>query len=343
MNIAIVPNLVTTIIPVYNRPEMIQEAVRSVIVQTYRPIEVVVVDDGSTDDTPALCESLARQYPEELHVIRKRNEGPGPAREMGRQYARGEFIQYLDSDDLLRPRKFALQVAALREYPECGAAYGYICFHPEVGPPRLAPYKGSGETRPTLFPWLLADRWWNTDAPLFRRSVCDAVGPWTDLRWSQDWEYDGRVGALGTKLVHCREFVCDQRQHFGERQTTPANWMEPFRVRERKRFLEMLFGHAVRARVGPEVPERKHFARWSFALARRCAAAGLVQEAREFFELAERAAGPERHVRKGFRLFRGVASVVGWRLAGKLVCSAEVLRPRAGSLTLPQSYKAVCE
>src|SRR5947209_7347869 len=115
--------LISVIIPVFNRRILLREAAASVLTQTYRPVEVILVDDGSTDDTPLVCQELARQFPDEVRVTYRDNGGPGQARETGRQLARGEFIQYLDSDDLLRPRKFERQVAALRGHPECGVAY----------------------------------------------------------------------------------------------------------------------------------------------------------------------------------------------------------------------------
>src|SRR5512143_4106165 len=93
--------LVSTIIPVYNRQALLREAVASVLAQSYRPIEIIVVDDGSTDDTLAVCEELAGHRPDVVRTIRISNGGPGLAREAGRRFARGEFIQYLDSDDLL--------------------------------------------------------------------------------------------------------------------------------------------------------------------------------------------------------------------------------------------------
>src|SRR4051812_13992958 len=98
----IVPRpLVSTIIPVFNRPAMLREAVTSVLSQTYRPIEVIIVDDGSTDDdTPRAIAELAERHPD-VRGIRRTNGGPGLAREAGRGESRGDFIQYLDSDDLL--------------------------------------------------------------------------------------------------------------------------------------------------------------------------------------------------------------------------------------------------
>src|SRR6185503_12200391 len=120
----IVPGLVSTIIPVYNRAAMLAEAVNSVLAQAHRPIEIIVVNDGSTDDTQTKANGLAALHPNEIRVIHQANTGPGLAREAGRQVASGEFIQYLDSDDLLLPRKFELQVEGLRSNPDCGVSYG---------------------------------------------------------------------------------------------------------------------------------------------------------------------------------------------------------------------------
>lgn len=333
----IVPNLVSTIIPVYNRPAMLREAVDSVLRQTHQNVEVVIVDDGSTDDTPFVAEELVRQSPERIRFLRKPNSGPGPSREMGRLAARGEFIQYLDSDDLLRPTKFEQQVQGLREHPECGAAYGWICVHPLGQAPLEKPYKGSGSRSEFLFPRILADRWWNTDCPLWRRSVCDEIGPWSDLKWSQDWEYDARAGAIGTKLVYCPDWVCDERHHGQARQTSAANWMDPVRLRERWRFLEMVFDHAERAGVEAQSPDRVHFTRWVFATARNCAAAGLVHEARACLALADRAAGSNRAARRGFRAFAWMSAAVGWRAAGKLAVWGQRWK-RPSPLTLKQSF-----
>lgn len=328
-----VPGLVSTIIPVYNRPQMLREAVESVLAQTYRPIEVIISDDGSTDGAERVADELATAYPDIVRVIHNPNRGAGPAREAGRQLARGEFIQHLDSDDLLLPRKFELQVQALREHPECGAAYGYIRFCPVDGPPKPEPFKWSGRELPTLFPWLLVDRWWNTDCPLFRRSVCDAVGAWTDLRYSQDWEYDGRVGALGTKLVHCPEFVCEQRHHAGPRQTGHGRWLAP---PDRVRFFSSLLASAATAGVPFGCPEMRHFSRWVFLNARQCGQMGAAAAAAACFGLAVKAAGRET---RDLRLYRLAARCIGWSLAGRLsTWLVSVLRRQPGEDTQALSW-----
>ena len=332
-------NLVSTIIPVRNRPQLLKEAVESVLAQSHRPVEALIVDDGSTDDTPTMADQLTACHPEIVKpLIRNPPLGPGPAREAGRKAAQGEFIQYLDSDDLLRPRKFELQIQALRERPECGIAYGHICVHKQGMPPSTQPFKASGERREMLFPWILSDRWWNTDAPLWRRSLCDQMGPWTDLRWSQDWEYDGRAGSLNTKLAYVNEFVCDERHHAPNRNTIPANWMETDRLLARKRFFELMLGHAEKAGVAEVDPCRQHFARWVFSMTRQAAAAGQVDIAKDLFAIADRAAGKVNITRRGFGLFQVSAQFFGWELAGRLWQSPLTAWKKPGKLTQEQSF-----
>src|SRR5207253_7602448 len=158
----LVEGLVSTIIPVHNRPLLLRGAVESVLAQTYRPIEIVIVDDGSTDDTAQSIAALAAGYPCIVRHLRIPNGGPGAAREAGRVVANGEFIQYLDSDDLLLPRKFELQVGGLRTHPECDAAYGRTRHYRVGEPPGNMSCKRTGERIGTMFPSFLQSRWWDT-------------------------------------------------------------------------------------------------------------------------------------------------------------------------------------
>ena len=281
---------VSTIIPVFNRPLMLCQAVESVLAQAYRPIEIIIVDDGSTDSTGARAHSLAASWPSTIRVLQTPNSGPGLAREAGRRVAQGEFIQYLDSDDLLSPAKFEVQVAALRDNPDCGITYGYTRLIDENGVVLAAPYKWTGRTMPSLFPALLVDRWWNTHTPLFRRSVCDAVGPWSNMRMSEDWEYEARVGALGTRLIHCPEFLSDTRRHSGNRLT--AGPPDRQTLEEMTRLIQSLYACANRAAVSPDLNEMKHFSRWAFSMARQADRVGLNLEARRCLDIS-RATGSQ--------------------------------------------------
>lgn len=321
-----IPDLVSTIIPVYNRAAMLREAVACVLAQTYRPIEIVLVDDGSTDDTPQVCRDLVDAHPGVVVVVVQENAGPGAAREAGRRRARGEFLQYLDSDDWLHPHKFERQVAALRERPECGAAY---CKTHEyvVGkdPGDVASFR-TGERLDALFPELLSGRIWQTVTPLYRHSVADAVGPWTDLRQEEDWEYDARVAALGTRLVWVPEFLADHRHHDGPR-AGGNSLHDPVKMRWRYEAHVLIYRHARRAGIGAADPHRQRFARALFLLARQCGAVGLAAESRELFDLA-REAGAERGRHWDFRLYRAAAAVLGWHRAGRLTCWADRWRSR---------------
>ena len=325
MATAIVPGLVSTIIPVHNRPALLREAVASVLAQTYRSIEIVVVDDGSTDDTPVAADALAAAYPDIISVLHQGNTGVGLAREAGRQAAKGEFVQYLDSDDVLLPEKFTLQVGGLRAEPQCGAAYGYTRYRHADGRLESQPWKGSGQRVDAMFPAFLKSRWWDTPTPLYRASVCDAAGPWTDLRLEEDWEYDCRIASLGTKLHFSEAYVAEVRDH-DQGRLCRGEALDPARLRHRACAHGLIHAHATQAGIGPDVPEMQHFARELFLLARQCGAASLDAESRTLFQLAKSASGESRAGGIDFQLYRAAASILGWSLAGRLACSADRLR-----------------
>ncbi len=329
----VVPDLVSTVIPAYNRGSMLGEAVHSVLQQTWQPIEIIIVDDGSTDDTLQVAKELMEQHPDAVHVIAKPNGGPGPAREAGRQRARGEFIQYLDSDDRLLPDKFTVQVEALRRHPECGIAYGKTRLIDVQGCVLKSPFKWTAREFPYLFPTLLVDRWWCTHTPLYRRSLTDLMGPWSDLRYSQDWEYDARAGARGTRLVYCPMDVSEHRTHAGIRQTGGGQWLEPM---DRVRFFGLLLQHAQAAGVPAQSPEMRHFIRWTFSHARQCALLGHEDAARTLFDLACCAAGSPS---VDLRVYGTLASLLGWRrTAGLAESLVAAVGRRSGPDTRPQSW-----
>ncbi len=314
--------LVTTIIPVHNRAAMVAEAVASVLVQDYRPIEIIVVDDGSSDKEAKLLERLVGNRG--VCLLRRDNGGPGAARETGRQAARGEFIQYLDSDDVLLPGKFTAQVTALRNEPDCGVSYGATRFRHADGSLVDGAWKGSGAFVETMFPSFLVSRWWDTPNPLYRRSLCDHAGPWMTTRLEEDWEYDCRIAAFGVRLAYVPQFVCEVRDHATERLSRGG--LEPHRLTDRALAHERIFSHACAAGIPIDSYEMRHFARALFLLARQCGAAGLEQDAAKLFTLARQAS--EARVARGwdFRLFSSAASLIGWRGAGKLAARIDRIR-----------------
>jgi glycosyltransferase involved in cell wall biosynthesis len=312
----LVEGLVSTIIPVHNRPALLREAVASVLAQTYRPVEIIVVDDGSTDQTGREAESLAEAH-SEVRAIHRENGGPGAARETGRLAASGEFIQYLDSDDLLLPRKFELQVAGLRKCSDCAVCYGKTRFYAYRDRPTDVAWKRTGERISTMFPSFLQWRWWDTSTPLYRREVTDLAGPWTRLSNEEDWEYDCRIASKGGRLHYCDAFVSDTRITRGY-QLSMAGSSDPKKLRDRADAHTLILKHAHAARISHETSEMQHFARELFLLARQCGAVGLAKEARSLFELARQTSQAGRNYGLDYLLYGAGARLLGWRAMGRL-------------------------
>jgi len=326
------PELVSTIIPVHNRSDLLREAVASVLAQTYRPIEIVIVDDGSTDDTAAVAEELARSSPESILVIHQPNAGPGAARQRGLERARGSFVQFLDSDDLLLPGKFAAQVGSLRQHPDCQISYGPSleenhAIHPVR---RRGPMRGTGEVRATLFPHLLVERWWTTSSPLYRRDLLDRIGPWRSWINEEDWEYDARAGATGARLAWVPEEVSVRRIHLADGHLSDEGCEDPRKLAHRALAQASLFQCARRAGVARESAEMRHFARSAFLLSRQCGLAGVDDASRSLFQLARASSTPWRRQSPEFMLYGLLATLVGWRGAARMSLGLRRLIPLRG-------------
>jgi len=283
-------------------------------VQSYRPIEVIIVDDGSTDATPEMARSLAAAHPAEVRCLRIANGGPGVAREAGRRDAKGAFIQHLDSDDLLQPHKFELQVSGLRQHPECAVAYGKTRFYRFGEQACDKPWKRTGDQITTMFPSFLKERWWDTSTPLYRREITDRAGPWTSLRQEEDWEYDCRIASQGIMLYNCRQFVSDTRA-YGSRQLSSQ---APVMLADRSKAHELILDHARKAGISCETHEMQHFARELFLLSRQCGAAGLDKESERLFHLARGASLSRKRAGLDFRIYEIAARAIGWSRMGQL-------------------------
>ena len=110
---------VSVIIPTYNREKYIRDAIDSVLSQTYRNFEIVVADDGSTDNTV----KILKEYGDKIRWKSQKNRGPASAKKFGTSMAKGEYLAYLDSDDMYLPDKLKLQVDYLDKHPEAGLVY----------------------------------------------------------------------------------------------------------------------------------------------------------------------------------------------------------------------------
>jgi glycosyltransferase involved in cell wall biosynthesis len=184
--------LASVVIPTYNRSGLLREAVESALAQTYPNVEVIVVDDGSTDDTP---EVMAR-YDGRVQYIRQPNRGVAAARNAGIRASRGEYLCFLDDDDLFLPRKIERQVHVLDRRPHLGLVH---CRY----------YRADGEGNYLDKPGLLPEgdvlgelvRWnfvW-MGAPLVRRECLERVGLFDEHVPSvtADWDMWLRIAMAG--------------------------------------------------------------------------------------------------------------------------------------------------
>jgi glycosyltransferase involved in cell wall biosynthesis len=108
--------LVSAVVTLYNQGHFARATIESVLAQDYRPMEVIVVDDGSTDDTPEVCAAFGAR----ITYVRQPNAGAGAARNAGMRRARGTLLAFLDGDDLWEKRKIGAQVGAARGHPDAG-------------------------------------------------------------------------------------------------------------------------------------------------------------------------------------------------------------------------------
>jgi len=113
--------LVTVVIPVYNRRELVPQTLDSVLVQDWPRVEIVVVDDGSTDGT---ADDVRKKYSGRVRVLRQENRGPSAARNAGFVASQGDFLASVDSDDELPAGSIRARAEALRANPDAGLAYG---------------------------------------------------------------------------------------------------------------------------------------------------------------------------------------------------------------------------
>jgi glycosyltransferase involved in cell wall biosynthesis len=106
--------LISCVVPVYNGERFLAEALDSVLAQTYRPVEILVSDDGSTDGT----HEVAARYSKQIRYLRHANAGPGAARNRGLEVAQGDFVALLDADDVWHPEKLERQMARFQRSPD---------------------------------------------------------------------------------------------------------------------------------------------------------------------------------------------------------------------------------
>jgi glycosyltransferase involved in cell wall biosynthesis len=208
--------LVSIIIPVRNGERFLRRTLASALAQTYSPIEVIVVDDGSTDRTAILVEA-ATARDNRIRLFRRPKSGVAGARNFGISQARGNLIAPLDADDLWHPEKIARQIRLIQASPpEVGLVYCWsICIDEDdfVMPPIISKSRAQGRVTAELAKTNILE---NSSSPLIRRSCIDAVGGYdTSLQphGAEDWK-------LYLALSEICEFTLVPEHLVGYRQST---------------------------------------------------------------------------------------------------------------------------
>jgi glycosyltransferase involved in cell wall biosynthesis len=194
--------LISVLIGVYDGEPYIGEAIESVLAQDYAPIELIVVDDGSTDGSAAVAGSFPG-----VRVVRQENGGNGAARNRAVEEASGELYAFLDADDRFTPRKLSLQKAALDADPRLDMVFGRVR---EFLSPEL-----DEETRARLRPPAAEPMPWTApNLMLIRRDSFHRVGGFaTDVRVGVTVDWFARAAEAGLRYSILPEVVLERRLH----------------------------------------------------------------------------------------------------------------------------------
>jgi glycosyltransferase involved in cell wall biosynthesis len=187
---------ISVVIPAYNAERTIIETIKSVQQQTFQDVEIIIINDGSKDKTVELVQSI---QDESLQIFSYENGGVALARNRGFSHATGEFIAFLDADDLWTADKLQLQLTALEQNPKAGVAYSWTCFMDvdEDGKPfSFLPspkYSFAGNVYEKL---LVSDFIHSSSNTLIRREAIESTGEFDPtLKSCEDWDYWLRLAA----------------------------------------------------------------------------------------------------------------------------------------------------
>lgn len=217
-----IPDLVSCVIPTYNGERFIGQAIESILSQAYKHYEIICVDDGSTDATA----SVVQAFGDRVQYVYQDNAGPATARNSGTRIARGEFLAFLDSDDIWELNKLEVQVAYLRSNPIHGFCVTHVqnFWEAEVAEEH-AKFQDHVRAKPVAG--------YVTQALLVRNDVFKKVGPFnTQLKHTDAAEWFMRAKASGVTGHLLDEVLVMRRFH-------KDNRSRKFAGRSRDEFLQM--------------------------------------------------------------------------------------------------------
>jgi glycosyltransferase involved in cell wall biosynthesis len=241
---------VSVIVPCHNGAEFLAQAIDSILAQTYPALEILIIDDGSADDTAA----IAAQYSAPVRYIRQVYRGVSVARNTGIQASKGKYLVFLDHDDRLLPHALAVGVACLEKHSSCGFAYGCHRGIDHAGNPVDPTLDFAPEPDDALslnvsvandYALMLSGQFPVPPARImFRREVFGLVGGFDPaLTNSQDYDICLRAAA---RFLACRhnQVIAEYRQHnFSKTSTTPVTRKLAFTLRALRKQKFMVQGN----------------------------------------------------------------------------------------------------
>lgn len=207
------PRKVSIIIPCFNAARWLKQTIASVRQQGWPNLEIIVVNDGSTDDSAALLEQIGG---DDLKVFHQENGGPSAAQNFGLQKAKGDLINFLDADDLLLPGKLAAQIIRLDGRVDAIATGAWARFSDDIKDAQFVPEPVWSDMDPVQFnvtSWtgggMMHGAQW-----LIPRAILDASGPWDPrLTLINDLEFFTRVTLKAKAILFCPESRSGYRVH----------------------------------------------------------------------------------------------------------------------------------
>jgi glycosyltransferase involved in cell wall biosynthesis len=266
--------MVSVIIPTYNRAAMVQEAVASVLTQTYSDFELIVVDDGSFDDTARVLNS----YSGRIRVHRQDNRGVSAARNAGIAMAKGTLIAFLDSDDLWLPEKLAVQTAYFLNHPDamiCQTEERWVRNNVRVNP-KNRHKKPSGLIYASSLHLCLV----SPSAVMIRRSLLDRVGLFDEnLPACEDYDLWLRISCRFPVYLIDHPLIIKKGGHGDQLSKTPC--LDKYRIASLVKMLKSdLLSHN-QAEATKKVLKEK-----CVIYANGCRRRGRTHEARKYIEMA---------------------------------------------------------
>jgi len=210
-------HLVSICIPVYNASRFISETIYSALNQSYKNIEIILVDDGSTDNSWIILQSFKEKYPQTIKIFRQQNKGACAARNIALNESKGDFIQWLDADDILAPQKIEIQVnfAVKNNNPFILHSSSFGIFYHRVKSARFFSNALWNDLNPAewLYNHLKFGYYMFPAAWLVSKKLTEISGQWNEeLSYNDDGEYFGRIISKCKFIKFHKDSICFYRK-----------------------------------------------------------------------------------------------------------------------------------